>query len=671
MQDSFLPPEGIPLAARPRVFRLLLLLFLLLASSLWFSSRALLVSNFLPHWYCLAGNTRLLWTTVLGDMFIGLSYVVISATLLRIVRRSGRDLPYQGFFWAFGLFIISCGITHFLEVVTVWHPIYWIAAAAKILTAVSSAGTALVLLLAAEDIIELVRTARQLSAKRGDARFRALFMATPLAVLSFDLAGLVTSWNPGAEKIFGYTEGEVVGKTNPLVPPELLAEHQELLKSTLSGNVTKGYETVRKHRDGSRIPVNVYSAPLMDNGRQVGLMAAIEDISERKQMEEELEQKQIALEAHLRQSQNMDLLARVAGGIAHDFNNMLMILSGSSELLDRSLGTDSLSRVYVDQIQRTTTKAASITRQLLAFSRKQVLDIRPMDLHVALADSQSMLARLLGPEIEIESHPDARNFWIRSDPPQVVQVLVNLSSNARDAMPGGGRLSIVTRNADALPRAVKPDAENIAEWVVLEVGDTGAGMDQETLAQIFVPFFTTKPIGTATGLGLSTVYGIVRQSGGHIQVQSEVGRGTSFAIYFPAIPEPQVVLTAQPLVSGAQAATVTVLLVDDEAALVHAIGEFLRESGFIVLDAFSSQDALEIAKDHPGAIDILVTDVVMPGMRGPDLHRRVLELQPNLQVLFMSGYAEGLPETKLPQGALFLQKPFRFSALLERLRQFQ
>lgn len=296
MDDSFLPPTGIPFGSRPRLIRLIPLLLFLFTCCLWFSSRALLTSNFLPHWYCLAGNTRLLWTTVLGDLFIGLSYVVISATLVYILRRSGKALPYQGFFWAFGLFIVSCGVTHFLEIVTVWQPVYWLSASAKILTAVSSVGTAIVLTVAAQDIISFVQAARQLATGRGHERFRALFLATPMAVISFDLDGLITSWNPGAAKIFGIRETDVIGRVNPTIPCELLGEHRRLLKDTLDGSVTMAHETVRQRMDGSRISVSISTAPLHDaEGARTGVMAAIEDISERKRMELELREKSAIL----------------------------------------------------------------------------------------------------------------------------------------------------------------------------------------------------------------------------------------------------------------------------------------------------------------------------------------------------------------------------------------
>lgn len=839
--------------SRPAVYRTVLALLALATCALWFSSRAVLSANFLPHWYCLAGDKPLLWTTVIADLFIGLSYVAISATLAAIVRRAGRDLPYQGFFWAFGVFIVSCGVTHFLEVVTVWKPLYWLAAAAKVVTAVTSILTALILVLAAEDIAQFVRTARQLAARRGDAKFRALINASPQAVLSFDLRDVISSWNPSAQRIFGYAEEEVVGKSSPIVPAAFREEHLQILRNTCEGLTTASLETRRQRRDGVLIPVSLSAAPLHDeHGIRVGGVLTIEDISERKHLEldltektgmlsavtqalniylesgwnqasrellafavrrtnselgflgvvlddgairvlaqdgtsweetihrqlyedalrgyrehsamdfrglrhlftqvilsgqivtsnhagepcsdglppglpplhsflgvpilrghevagvigvanraggytgqewvsleamsqatgvlcdnyrqglkrDALEQKQTELEAQFRHSQKMEVLGRLAGGVAHDFNNMLMVLSGSAELLDRALPPDALSRVYLDQIQRSVTKAAAITRQLLAFSRKQILDIRPMDLHAALHESRTILLTLLGSDIRVDLQPSAARSWIRSDLSQIEQVIVNLAINARDAMPSGGQLTISTRNTADPPPTLPAGSVATSDWTVLDVADNGQGMTRQVLAQIFEPFFTTKPAGKGTGLGLATVYGIVRQSGGYIHVESAPGKGSCFSLYFPTIVPPQ---PAEPPVHGPTVSrstvSATLLLVDDEASLRHAIGEILRDSGYTVLEAADSQSALHLAREHPGAIDLLVTDVVMPGMRGPELHRNILASQPRIQVLFISGYAEDLPETQLPPGARFLQKPFSFSALLENLRQ--
>jgi two-component system cell cycle sensor histidine kinase/response regulator CckA len=817
------------------------------------ASRALLAADFLPHWYCFAGNQRLLWTTVIADLLIGLSYIAISTTLAWLVRRAGRDLPYSSFFWAFGLFIISCGVTHFFEILTVWKPVYWLSAAAKVITAAASVGTAIVLIIAADDIVDFVRTAREASSQRGNERFRALIQAMPESVISSDLEGRVTAWNPAAERMFGWRAAEVLGKIPNIVPEDKAIERVNLRKKTLLGEVTTGLETEHVNRQGDRFTVNTSTAPLRDeHGNINGLMGIFVDVTERKKTEfalhetsavltavthalteflasgdwgaasrhllrfairqtqseygflgvilegpvlrvlahqgatwdptlnrslyEEkmqqhhnsgyfeiahvdnllgeliskgvpvicnspstdprsgglpaghmlmnsflgmpifkgqqavgligvanrpggysnkelnylktmsqatgvlydnyrqslkhtaLEAQQANLEEQVRQAQKMEVLGRLAGGVAHDFNNLLMVMSGCSELLDQSLPKESRARVYLDQIQRTTEKAAAITKQLLAFSRKQVLEIRRMDLHDALKASEFMLPRLLGSDIELTFRHEAANSWLMSDPAQIEQVLMNLAINSRDAMPQGGRLSVSTRNTQS-PGEEGEEAEN-RNWVVLEVEDTGTGMDDQTRSRIFEPFFTTKADGKGTGLGLSTVYGIVKQSGGHIRVESQLGKGTRFEIYFPQTAPETTAYSAelQPDEGIDLGFNATILVADDESALRHALVEILRHSGYHVMEAETSTQALEIARQHSGPLDILLTDIVMPGLRGPELARRVIKAHPEVQIVYMSGYAEGLPDADLPAKAAFLQKPFRFATLLEQLK---
>jgi two-component system cell cycle sensor histidine kinase/response regulator CckA len=664
---------GIPITSRPR-FSLfgreispLLAGVSALAALLWVFGRTLLATNFLPHSYCLVGNARLLWTNVVADLLIGLSYVVISVTLVWVVRRTRGDLPYPEFFWAFGLFIVSCGVTHFFEVVTTWMPLYWLSALAKVVTALASVGTAVVLLAASDEIVALVRTTRESAARRGNERFRTLIDASPMAVIAFDRETRVLTWNSAAVRMFGWEEAEVIGAVSPLTPPDRQAEHQALLKKTLAGEVSTGIETTCITRDARILPVAISIAPVHDEaGTLTGGMVMFEDITQRKLIESELER----LEGQVRQAQKMEVLGRLAGGVAHDFNNMLMVLGGCSELLDRSLPKESPARFYLDQIQRTTEKATTITKQLLAFSRKQVVEFRAIDLHVALAESEFMLPRLLGSDIELTFRHDAKQSWILSDPSQLEQIVANLAINARDAMPDGGRLTISTRNAARLPDDVADSAPASGPWVVLEVADTGTGIDEKNRAQVFEPFFTTKPDGKGTGLGLATVYGIVKQSRGHIRVDSGVGRGTRFDLYFQvtdaAVPAPTVVKPVEaPAESGAGA---TILIADDEAALRQAVVQILRSSGYCVLEAQTSTEALEIAQQHSGRLDILLTDIVMPGLRGAELARRVAHAHPEVQVIYMSGYAEGLEESQLPENAVFLQKPFRFATLLEQLK---
>lgn len=840
----------------PRRIKITLICLGVLTAGTWAGSRFLMGGNFLPHWYCYAGNQRLLWTNVIADVFIAVSYLMISLTLVRLVWRAQRTLPYRLFFWAFGAFIVSCAATHTIEVITIWNPVYWLLAAMKIVTALSSVGTAVVLVIAAPDISKFFRSAREVAARSGNQRFRSLIQAVPMAVISLNLRGKITAWNPGAERLFGWKAEEILRKPKPTVPPEKLLEEEMLWSRTLAGHETQGLETVRLNRNGKRISVTISTAPVFDdNGIISGVMGVFEDTGKRQRITRQLSEKTAmlstvteALNAYLdtgnwniasgqllsfaiqlsqselgflgvvlegpvlrilshdgivrdidikekiltgtpsevtaeengeilnldklfaqviakrgivianqphqaipppnpvvageqmlhaflgvpifkgaevvgllglanrsggytgrevqsletmfqttgilchsfrqslkrtalelqrerledqfRQAQKMEVLGRLAGGVAHDFNNILMILSGSAELLQSALPKGAPGARFVDQILRTTEKAASITRQLLAFSRKQVLNIHPVDLHEVLTESEFMLPRLLGSDIELKFHPQAANSWILSDSSQIEQAVANLAINARDAMTGGGKLIISTRNAASLPEpemdsAAAPPAKG---WVVLAVADNGFGMDEKIRKQIFEPFFTTKPEGKGTGLGLASVYGIVRQGGGHIYVDSTPGVGTKFELYFPAVEALPHELVAEPAIAQEETLTGTVLVVDDRPALRRSIVEILNASGYTALEASSSLDALEIARWQGAVIDVLLTDIVMPGLRGPELARQVAALHPKVQIIFMSGYAEGLPEAQLPEGSVFLQKPFQFAMLLEQIK---
>jgi signal transduction histidine kinase len=466
----------------------------------------------------------------------------------------------------------------------------------------------------------------------------------------------------------------MMGRLPAIVPQEKDLESVQLRQKTIAGEVTTALESVRVNRQGQFVPVSISMGPVFgDDGAISGFVEVIQDISKRKQAEIErsvLEAQRARLEAQVRQAQKMEVLGRLAGGVAHDFNNMLMVLGGCSELLDRSLPRESSARIYLDQIQRTTEKAAAITMQLLTFSRKQVIEFRPMDLHEALTQSEFMLPRLLGSDVELTFCHEAAHSWILCDPSQIEQLVANLAVNSRDAMPEGGRLTVSTRNAQFLPEGETGDTESRNMWVVLEVADTGTGMDLQTRARIFEPFFTTKPEGKGTGLGLATVYGIVKQSHGHIHLESEPGNGARFEIYFPAT-APAIsaaTIPAQPEAPAEGAVGLTILVADDQAPLRHALVEVLRINGHTVLESESSTGALDLARDHQGTLDVLLTDVVMPGLRGPELARRVAKVHPEVQVMYMSGYAENSSDSQLPPDCIFLQKPFRFATLLERLK---
>jgi nitrogen-specific signal transduction histidine kinase/ActR/RegA family two-component response regulator len=406
--------------------------------------------------------------------------------------------------------------------------------------------------------------------------------------------------------------------------------------------------------------VEVTSHQLTFAGRLAELVL-VNDVTERKQLEEQL-----------RQSQKMEAVGQLAGGVAHDFNNLLTAITGYSELTLRWLPEDSAMRHNVLEIKKAGERAASLTRQLLAFSRRQVLQPVVLDINSLVTDVSKMLRRLVGEDIEFITllRPEAGR--INADPGQIEQVLMNLVVNARDAMPRGGKLIIETANVELDEAyADRHVAVNPGSYVMLAVSDTGTGMDEETRARIFEPFFTTKEEGKGTGLGLSTVYGIVKQSGGNVWVYSEVGRGTTFKIYLPRVAEDtqeQVpAVEREELLRG----TETILLTEDEGLVRRLVREALETYGYTVLETTSGGEAISACEGYDGPIHLLVTDVIMPGMDGRELANELTRLRPEMRVLFMSGYTDdaivhhGVLDADMP----FLQKPFSPDDLARKVRE--
>ena len=403
------------------------------------------------------------------------------------------------------------------------------------------------------------------------------------------------------------------------------------------------------------------SAELIEiHGNPCAITAAI-DITERLQLENQL-----------RQAQKLESVGRLAGGVAHDFNNLLTVINGYSDfLLDRLKSPDPL-RPYAEAISNAGERAASLIEQLLAFSRKQMIEPKVLDLNTTIRESVPMLERLIGEDIALEAHLDATLGQVMADPNQVQQVIMNLAVNARDAMVDGGTLDIETMNGEineessaSLQSAAPP-----GRYVLMSVTDTGQGMDETIREHIFEPFFTTKEVGKGTGLGLSTVYGIIRQSGGWIDVQSEVGVGTSFKIYFPRIdsfPAPERDAIGTPIEKG----TETILLVEDQDVVRSFAVAALKQNGYNVIEASDGDKAMAIAQEHPGQIHLLLTDVVMPGMNGKVLSERLKELRPNLKVLFISGYTADVIADRgvLDRSVALLHKPFNSDELGAKVRE--
>jgi signal transduction histidine kinase/CheY-like chemotaxis protein len=416
------------------------------------------------------------------------------------------------------------------------------------------------------------------------------------------------------------------------------------------------------------------------DGRPTTLRGLTVDLTELKRSERALHQS----EEQLRQAQKMDAVGKLAGGIAHDFNNLLMVIRGDSDLMLRRLAPGHSLRRNAEGIRDAADQAASLTRQLLAFSRKQVTAPRLVDLNSIVASIHAMLQRLLGETINLVTVTAPDLGGVKADPGQMEQMILNLCVNARDAMPDGGRLTVRTANVDLdEAAAARLSDTRPGPYVLLEVGDTGVGMDAETRSHLFEPFFTTKEQGKGTGLGLSTVYGTVKQSGGHIRVESEPGRGSTFTVYLPRVAAPVAPPerpAADPPVarSGAAAqATLTpgrgetILLVEDAQRVRAVVREILEMSGYVVLEARHGAEALEISNRHAGTIHLLVTDVVMPQMSGRELAQRLATLRPELKVLYMSGYTDDaiVRHGVLASGIAFLSKPFTPDALALKVRE--
>ena len=490
---------------------------------------------------------------------------------------------------------------------------------------------------------------------------RALIEASPLAIIELDTENNVKTWNPAAARTFGWTEREVLGRPYPIVPDDRRAEYRSLVDRSARGEPVAGFETQRQRKDGTLVDVVLSVAPLAGaDGRVTGAMGIIADITQRKRLEE-----------LLRQAQKMEALGRLAGGIAHDFNNLLTVIIGRSELALSHLPTGDPRRHDLGLIQTTAHRAAALTGQLLAFSRRQVLQPIVIDLHVVIGNVVPMLRRLIGEDIEIHTVAGATGR-VKVDPGQIEQVLMNLAVNARDAMPNGGRLVIATVNAvldeDAVGRigGILP-----GPCLILSLADTGIGMDDETRLRVFEPFFTTKPEGKGTGLGLSMVYGIVQQHGGTITVESAPGQGARFRIYLPRVDDPVREVGISVSSDDAGRGSETILLVEDETQVRELVAQVLQASGYTVLTAADPAAALTLSDRHPGPIHLLLTDVVMPEMSGRELCQRLKSLRPRTRVLYMSGYTDEAlgRHGVLAPGTFLLQKPFRVGALGQKVRE--
>jgi len=507
------------------------------------------------------------------------------------------------------------------------------------------------------------RRTAEAALRESEERYRTLVEGVRDIIFALSPEGTIASLNPAFETITGLRREEWVGQPfERLVHPEDLPLALELLGRVVRGELRPASQfRVRTAKGDYR--VGEFSAtPQLHEGRLVGILGIGRDVTERVQLEQQL-----------RQAQKMEAVGRLAGGIAHDFNNILTAITGYADLLLEDLGATDPRRQDADEIHKAADRAAGLTRQLLAFSRQQVLQPTVLEVNKLVSDLEKMLRRLLGEDVELGTRLAPTTGRVKADPGQLEQVIMNLAVNARDAMPNGGKLTLETGNVD-LDEAYAADhyPGRAGPFVLLAVSDTGIGMSEETQAHMFEPFFTTKEKGKGTGLGLATVYGIIKQSGGFIWVYSEVGHGTTFKLYLPRVEE-LAERASQPAQAPARAArgTETVLVVEDEAPVRSVARQVLERHGYTVLEAPSAEAALDIATRYSGTIHLLLTDVVMPGLNGRELASRLATLRPDARVIFMSGYTDDAVTRHgvLEPGSTYVQKPFTPDAIARKVRE--
>ena len=510
----------------------------------------------------------------------------------------------------------------------------------------------------ARDITE--RMEMEAALRRSEANFRSVIENSPYGALRTLLDGRILLANPAVVRMLGYSsESDLLSLNMTTDIYRDPADRARIIEQSRNTEYVKDIEVEWKHRSGSSIMVRFSSHIVRNQAGEIDHFdLMVQDIT-----------KQRNLEDQLRQAQKMEAIGRLAGGVAHDFNNLLGVIIGYSELVLDQIEPASAVRSQVEQIRRAGERATALTRQLLAFSRQQVLDTKPLNLNAIISDMAQMLLRLIGEDVELQTKLESELHAIRGDQGQIEQVIMNLAVNARDAMPQGGKLMIETRNVtveeDELQRRTPMMP---GDYILLTISDTGVGMDAETQAHIFEPFFTTKAQGKGTGLGLATVYGVVKQSGGYIWVYSEPGVGATFKVYLPRVLG-ELQTSRPPDMGDSHRGSETVLVVEDEVSLRTFTCTLLQNNGYTVLEAGDGDEALALAGQYKRPIHLLLTDMIMPGMNGPAVAEKLASLHPEAQVLFMSGYTGFVSRGLIDPHAILISKPFTREELLRKIQQ--
>ena len=618
---------------------------------------------------------------MISDGVIALAYFTIPFALALFAYKR-PDVQYSWIFWSFAIFILACGLTHVMSIWTLWHPDYGLEGVIKAVTAVASIVTAAALWPLAPKVLAyptpsqfrrmdqaLVDTERQLRILVDGVTDYAIFMLDP--------AGRITNWNTGAQRILGYSREEVLDRDFSILYTEE-ARREGIPEQALSAAAKRGKyedELLQVRKDGgafwASIVVNALYGP---DGALVGFAKITQDITERRESEERLR----ASREQLFRSQKMEAVGQLTGGVAHDFNNLLMIVLGNLEIAQRHIA--GWSDPAMAKLERALSNAANgakrastLTQRLLAFSRRQPLSPRKIDVSKLLHSVEELLRGSLPETIDVEVVSGAGVWIVDVDGPQLESAIVNLALNSRDAMKDGGKLTIESSNAMLDEDYSRQHADVPAgQYVRIAVSDTGDGMAPDIVDKAFEPFFTTKPPGQGTGLGLSQVYGFVKQSGGHIQIYSEPEQGTTVNIYLPRagagdteadVPEVEL--------AGAAGERETILVVEDDAGVRDYLVETLRDLDYRVIEAPSAEVALRVAESEGAPLDLLLTDVVLPGMNGRQLAERLQARRADLKVLYMSGYSRNaiVHQGRLDAGVSLLQKPVTRAALSNGVRR--
>jgi PAS domain S-box-containing protein len=659
-----------------------------------FFERLLDSSMFSPHGICLLWEPELIWLHVGSDALIAMAYFSIPIALAILVSKR-RDLKFGWVYWAFGVFILACGFTHVLSIYTLWVPIYGIEGLVKAATAIASVFTAGMLwpllpeLLTITSPFELRRVRAALEEEemkgRGAERMLAQFQETQRALresmarltavvetavdgfILIDSRGRILLFNPACERLFGYRADEVFQENVKLLMPRTYSlHHDDYLRNFLQSGERKiigiGREVVGRRKDGSTFPMDLSVGEAKQDGESI-FVGIIHDLTERKLTERQLQQ-----------AQKMEMVGQLSGGIAHDFNNLLTVIVGNAEHLSEQLKSRLDLRQLADDICQAGERGAELARRLLAFSRRQLLRPRAIDCHELIASTCKLLKRTLRENIEVTTAFNIDAIFAFADSSQLESAVLNLALNAQDAMAAGGRLTISTGIAslDDNDQGVHPDIES-GEYAMIAVTDNGEGMAPDVAARAFEPFFTTKEVGKGSGLGLSMVYGFVKQSNGHVSIYSEPGLGTTVRIYLPNVTPNASRSSSQPAADeeALPRGNETILVVEDDPFVRSSVILKVESLGYKVVLAVDGREAVMKLRTNP-EIDMLFTDIVMPGgMSGWEVAELAQQMRPGLPTVFTSGYAlEALVDQgRAPMKSIVLTKPYRKAELAHRLRE--